>query len=268
MQLVKKIGVPNVTRSSVATWFLMTSAFWLLLYLVASPPNYTVTKAYRRRGDVCPGIYGQNEKYRNKNKTAAAATAVHIDCRQLLAGDKRAVTSAARYNWCRDNRPSDADVYAHLARNNCDKLKHQLGYDTLDSPSSDERDFPIAFSILTYEDLHQTERLLHAIYRPSNVYCVHVDAKADSVLYDAFTAISKCLPNVIVPSNNINVHWAEYSVLEAEVLCMKTVWSSTVKWKYYINLTGREYPLKTNAELVRILRAYNGGNDIDGNMYK
>ncbi|GFO07851.1 beta-1,3-galactosyl-o-glycosyl-glycoprotein beta-1,6-n-acetylglucosaminyltransferase 3-like [Plakobranchus ocellatus] len=36
------------------------------------------------------------------------------------------------------------------------------------------------------------------------------------------------------------------------------------KWKYFINLTGQEFPLKTNYELVKILKAYKGANNEDG----
>ena len=35
-------------------------------------------------------------------------------------------------------------------------------------------------------------------------------------------------------------------------------------WKYHINLAGQEFPLKTNLELVRILKAFNGSNLIQG----
>ena len=34
------------------------------------------------------------------------------------------------------------------------------------------------------------------------------------------------------------------------------------KWKYFINLTGQEFPLRTNWELVQILKAHNNGNMI------
>ncbi|GFO07849.1 beta-1,3-galactosyl-o-glycosyl-glycoprotein beta-1,6-n-acetylglucosaminyltransferase [Plakobranchus ocellatus] len=36
------------------------------------------------------------------------------------------------------------------------------------------------------------------------------------------------------------------------------------KWKYFINLTGQEFPLKTNYELVKILKAYKGANNEEG----
>ncbi len=45
---------------------------------------------------------------------------------------------------------------------------------------------------------------------------------------------------------------------------MKEVLGMSTVWKYYINLTGQEWPLKTNLELVRILKAVNGSNLIVG----
>ena len=37
-------------------------------------------------------------------------------------------------------------------------------------------------------------------------------------------------------------------------------------WKYYLNLASQAFPLKSNAELVKILKAYNGSNDIESSM--
>ena len=37
-------------------------------------------------------------------------------------------------------------------------------------------------------------------------------------------------------------------------------------WKYYLNLASQAFPLKTNAELVTILKTYNGSNDIESSM--
>lgn len=41
-----------------------------------------------------------------------------------------------------------------------------------------EDEFPIAFSVIVYSDISRFVRLLRAVYRPSNVYCVHVDQKS------------------------------------------------------------------------------------------
>ena len=130
-------------------------------------------------------------------------------------------------------------------------------------PSSQEEAlYPIAFSIVFYTDMDRVERLLRAIYQPQNVYCLHVDEKAPPSVHNAASALSACLANVLVASRAVSVLWGTYGVLEADLVCMSDLLKHTTKWRYFINLTGQEFPLKTNAELVRILSAYGGANDI------
>jgi hypothetical protein len=114
-----------------------------------------------------------------------------------------------------------------------------------------------------YKDVDQVERLLRAIYRPQNIYCIHVDSKTDDTLYRAIQNVSHCFDNVFVLNKRVNVKWGEMSVLEPELLCMKELLTRNKRWKYFINLTGQEFPLKTNYELVKILQAYNGSNDVE-----
>ena len=45
---------------------------------------------------------------------------------------------------------------------------------------------------------------------------------------------------------------------------MKDLVRSDVKWKYLINLAGQAFPMKTNEELVQILKVFNGSNDAAG----
>ena len=70
--------------------------------------------------------------------------------------------------------------------------------------------------------------------------------------------------------NSIAVHHSSMSVLDAELACMRKLWqlprndSNAMKpWKYLINLTGQEFPLKNNLELTRIFRALNNANLIE-----
>ena len=127
-----------------------------------------------------------------------------------------------------------------------------------------ERDFPIAFSILVYRDPEQAVRLLRAIWRPQNVYCIHVDSKSDPDVLSYIESRVTCFDNVFLAPRMINVYWGRFSVLEADLICMEALYNHKTKWKYFINLTGQEFPLKTNYELVRILKFYAGGNDIYG----
>ena len=251
-----------------------------LLFLVTSVPSYDMLRSEERHfNGPCPMVWGeetigvseQNGGLIEEHQAGLSLDVQEehrkrvVDCKKLMHGDSDEVTFAKQFNWCVPAivAPQPSDVI----NMECTHLKKVFGYSGV-KVTDEESKFPLAFSILTYEDFAQSERLLRVIYKPHNLYCVHVDAKADSVLKNAFIAISKCLPNVLVPRRTINVHWAEYSVLAAELLCMQLAVESNVTWKYYINLTGREFPLKTNQELVRILQIYDGANDIDGNMYK
>ena len=44
--------------------------------------------------------------------------------------------------------------------------------------NGEEAVFGIAFCIMMYKDVEQFERLLRAVYRPQNIYCVHVEASS------------------------------------------------------------------------------------------
>ena len=144
----------------------------------------------------------------------------------------------------------------------CEMYVTQNGYIT-DSLSKDEEDFPIAFGIAMYKDEQQFEKLLRAIYRPQNHYCVHVDLKAEPKVYEFVKNITKCFSNIYLAERRIDVQWAKFSVLEADLICMDQLLRQK-SWKYFINLTGQEFPLRTNSELVAILKSYRGANDIRG----
>ena len=146
----------------------------------------------------------------------------------------------------------------------CDAFLHHRQYSTKPT-SGEESEFPLAFSILMYEDVEEFERLLRAIYRPQNYYCVHVDAKSNQTIRRSVGAIANCFENVFLAQKTIGIRWGFFSVLEADLNCMEELLKYK-QWKYFINLTGKEWPLKTNLELVKILKAINGANIAEGTI--
>jgi hypothetical protein len=123
--------------------------------------------------------------------------------------------------------------------------------------------FPLAFSILMYENVEQFERLLRVIYRPQNFYCVHVDNDASPHVLQAIKSIVQCFKNVILASKQEKVLYATFSRLQADLNCMQDL-IKYPSWKYLLNIANTELPLKTNSELVKILSIYRGYNDIEG----
>ncbi|XP_033758800.1 beta-1,3-galactosyl-O-glycosyl-glycoprotein beta-1,6-N-acetylglucosaminyltransferase-like [Pecten maximus] len=157
--------------------------------------------------------------------------------------------------------PKQLDYYQKQAKN-CEHFKE----DYITHPlTQEEKDFPIAYSILVYKDLAQVERLLRAIYRPQNYYCIHIDLKADRNFRKTLSLIANCFENVFITKISVNVQWGTFTVLEPELVCMEELWKYKT-WKYFINLTGQEFPLRTNGELVKVLKIYNGTNDVSGTV--
>lgn len=107
------------------------------------------------------------------------------------------------------------------------------------------------------------ERLLRAIYTPQNIYCVHVDKKSDASFFSAVTAITSCFPNVFMVSQAVDVVYAAWPRVQADLNCMADLYNASTKWKYLINTCGQDFPLKTNLEIVRKLRSLQGGNSME-----
>ncbi|XP_062569797.1 beta-1,3-galactosyl-O-glycosyl-glycoprotein beta-1,6-N-acetylglucosaminyltransferase 3-like [Saccostrea cucullata] len=187
-----------------------------------------------------------------------------VDCQRIIEGDSEYI-SAANETMAKMVYRYPADRQIGDLAQNCTKFKEVYSYN-LYTVSQEELDFPIAYTILTYKDAIQTEKLLYAIYRPHNVYCIHVDKISEtgpSLLY-AMTSIANCLPNVFIASKLEDVIYAGFSRLKADLNCMFDLLHNTdIKWRYVINLPPQEYPIKTNAEIVKILKVFNGTSSIE-----
>lgn len=184
-----------------------------------------------------------------------------VDCKALVRGDVKEQIKAQRVVKRETRKTLSGEDFIKLCRN-CTEFKLSRGYITVPLSSS-EIEFPLAFSVLMYKDIEQSERLLRAIYQPQNYYCFHVDKKSPKILHQAMSAIAGCFNNVFLVRNPVTVRWGLYTILEPDLLCMRQLWPYE-NWKYFINLTGQEFPLRTNLELVEILKAYKGANNIEG----
>ena len=210
-----------------------------------------------------PLFYNFEHKSYIQNLLIRGNPVLSIDCQKLINGDTAEINKAKKIQTNQKDQ-SISTRYYDIQTQNCEFFKRRYGYIT--SPLTEkERDFPLAYSILMYKDVEQVERLLRAIYRPQNSYCIHIDAKTKPAIRNSMRNIAKCFPNVFITSRSVDVRWGQFSVLEPELICMKELWQHK-KWKYFINLTGQEFPLKTNYELVQILTAYNGANDLEGTI--
>ncbi|XP_055049159.1 beta-1,3-galactosyl-O-glycosyl-glycoprotein beta-1,6-N-acetylglucosaminyltransferase 3 [Misgurnus anguillicaudatus] len=158
-----------------------------------------------------------------------------------------------------------SETFYFNATKDCQAFLMDRGFLTV-SLSKEEKDFPIAFSMVIHNKIEMFERLLRAIYTPHNAYCVHIDQKSPDVFKEAVRAIVSCLPNVFVASKLENVVYASWSRVQADVNCMEDLLKSPVKWKYLLNTCGTDFPIKTNAEMVWSLKHLNGKNNMESEV--
>ncbi|XP_064642576.1 beta-1,3-galactosyl-O-glycosyl-glycoprotein beta-1,6-N-acetylglucosaminyltransferase 3-like [Lineus longissimus] len=150
--------------------------------------------------------------------------------------------------------------FAQMEKTDCEVFRQASGY--AHRPLSEkEARFPLAYSIMMHKDVEQVERLLRAIYMPQNYYCIHVDRKSPSAVHRAMRNIAQCFPNVFIATRLVDVRWGMFSMLQADFNCMKDLLRYD-DWRYFINLTGQEFPLVSNPELVKDLKKLNNTNFI------
>lgn len=132
---------------------------------------------------------------------------------------------------------------------------------TTQAPSAEEAAFPIACVMTLHKDFGTFERLFRAVYMPQNIYCIHVDAKAPAPFQQAVRHLLSCFPNAFLSSQVERVIYGGASRLRADLHCMRDLLASAVPW---LNTCGQDFPLKTNREIVRLLKGLGGTNVTPG----
>ncbi|KAI5094769.1 beta-1,3-galactosyl-O-glycosyl-glycoprotein beta-1,6-N-acetylglucosaminyltransferase 3, partial [Silurus meridionalis] len=132
--------------------------------------------------------------------------------------------------------------------------------------SEEEEAFPVAYSIVIHHKVQNFERLLRSIYNPQNFYCIHLDKKAAESTMRAVSNIVSCFDNVFLASQSEEVIYASWSRVQADINCMKDLYRVSSHWKYFINLCGQDFPIKTNLEIVRALKALAGANSLESEI--
>ncbi|XP_043540065.1 beta-1,3-galactosyl-O-glycosyl-glycoprotein beta-1,6-N-acetylglucosaminyltransferase 3-like, partial [Chiloscyllium plagiosum] len=185
-------------------------------------------------------------------------------CWQIIHGDRQEVERALlnSITVSLKHQTVTAGDYLNMTRN-CRSFVRARKYITVPL-SPEEENFPLAYSMVIHQSIEMFERLLRSIYAPQNVYCIHVDRKSPSQFHAAVWAIASCFHEYVFVAAKLEwVTYAGWSRVQADLNCMKELLESPVRWRYFINVCGQDFPLKTNREIVRSLRALNGSNVIE-----
>ncbi|CAF0913068.1 unnamed protein product [Brachionus calyciflorus] len=203
----------------------------------------------------------------------------HVNCKAIINNDEEEIKKAENIlkslilkdGYIRQSLDSDFII----EKSQCDYYKKTRGYYR---HKSVDADYPLGVTILAHESAEQLERLLRTLYQPQNIYCIHVDKKSDENLHKSIKSIADCFDNVFIASETYDIVYLGFSRLKAEFQCLKDllmldklkniekhpnlIGKKVVDWKYAFNYVGTEFPLITNRDLVKILKMYNGSNEI------
>ena len=184
------------------------------------------------------------------------------NCQRLCEGNEteQNLTLAALKKWT--NPITDDEFYAKMS--NCNFIREMLSPHNFYNSDTEKR-FPLAYAIAFHDSPQQIVRLLKVIYRPQNIYCLHPDGKADRKLIEGFRSLSFCFDNVFVPQKLVEVYYAHFSMVEAQLLCFKEL--STIYnhwgWKYAMIMCGKELPVSSNRRMVDILTDMKGASVVN-----
>ncbi|XP_067857772.1 N-acetyllactosaminide beta-1,6-N-acetylglucosaminyl-transferase-like isoform X2 [Heptranchias perlo] len=145
----------------------------------------------------------------------------------------------------------------------CSKLEALLHY-TRSPLWAEEVNFPLAFIITVHKEFDTFQSLFRTIYRPHNIYCIHVDEKSPGLFQRQLQQLQGCFRNVFLASRMEPIIYGGISRLEADISCLTDLLKLKAKWKYVLNLCGQDYPLKTNLEIIRHLKTFKGKNITPG----
>ncbi|XP_072164781.1 N-acetyllactosaminide beta-1,6-N-acetylglucosaminyl-transferase-like [Diadema setosum] len=206
------------------------------------------------------------------NSSLVSSYHMHYDvnCSAIIRGDVKSIQMAKQIIMDKASvsgtntlaTPSDEIVTSWT--DDCHRYKVDRKYPT--SPASqEEAAYPVAYIIVVHKDAAQVERLLRNIYHPQNLYCIHPDTGAPDHFQKAIRALVRCFDNVFIATTLERIQYRGYTRLQADINCMHDLSArKSHGWKYVINLCGQDFPLKTNLEIIRQLKAYNGYSDIPG----
>ncbi len=110
----------------------------------------------------------------------------------------------------------------------------------------------IAYFILVHRLPDQFKRMFKAIYDPANHYLIHVDKSSGPEL-------EANIATFLAPYQNTGMlkaqtaNWGGYSLVDAELRGMNQLLEMNGDWSHYINLSGQDFPLKSQSYIKEYL---------------
>jgi len=118
--------------------------------------------------------------------------------------------------------------------------------------NENNKEINIAYLILVHRLPKQFKRLFKSIYNPNNYYLIHIDKKASKDLHKEVTNFISDFENTFILESE-SIVWWWYSMVNVELNGIKKLLNLWLNWDFFINLSGQDFPLKTQKEINNFL---------------
>ncbi len=127
---------------------------------------------------------------------------------------------------------------------------------SISPPSSHIR---IAYFIMIHHKPDIFKAMFEKIYTRDQFYLIHIDRKAKEEFTEEIQQYLIHFPNVYI-LESMNIVAGGFSIIQAELNAMEFLLNVTPEWDYFINLSGEDYPLKSQTIIRQFLTMNNGRN--------
>lgn len=117
----------------------------------------------------------------------------------------------------------------------------------------------IAYFIMIHDQPGKFMKLFHKIYSRDQFYLIHIDRKAKPEITEEIQLFLVQFPNAYI-LESMNIISGGFSMIQAELDAMEFLLNVSTEWDYFINLSGEDYPLKSQTIIREFLAARRGKN--------
>ncbi|WP_347220007.1 beta-1,6-N-acetylglucosaminyltransferase [Chryseobacterium sp.] len=117
----------------------------------------------------------------------------------------------------------------------------------------------IAYFIMIHHRPDTFKEMFQKIYTRDQFYLIHIDRKAKAEFTEEIQLYLIHFPNVYI-LESMNIVSGGFSMIQAELNAMEYLLNVSHDWDYFINLSGEDFPLKSQNIIRQFLTVNNGRN--------
>lgn len=121
------------------------------------------------------------------------------------------------------------------------------------------RHIRIAYFIMVHHKPNVFKAMFEKIYTRDQFYLIHIDRKASAKFTEEIQLYLLQFPNAYL-LESMNILPGGFSVIQAELNAMEYLLNVSREWDYFINLSGEDYPLRSQDIIRHFLTSNKGRN--------